>query len=263
MKPRPMGVFQFGIELLKTNDLDPIYVMLYHSPLSKNVLRKWLLAYWCFYSIETCNRIINYNDYWEGMRAAASSSDFKRGTERRHFRGNLAITSVEDLSRLSVSERFKPLETVESVSYLEVINQVMTWRGFGPWIAFKVADMLDRLGFCSIKFDYQAQSKVMLFDSPKEGAKRVTERYGGNSNQPEVWAVNKLSESLGRFKAPPDYQRPINIQEIETILCKWKSHTNGHYQLGEDLKTVRLALSNPKTEIERHLIKGCKLGGIW
>ena len=258
-----MGVYQFGSRLLKTNDLDPIYVMLYRSQLPRSVLRRWLLSYWCFYSIETCNRILDHKDYWKGMQEAAASSSFKRGTERRHFRGKLAISSVEFLKAKSVEDWFKPVESRHPISYSIVIDYIKTWRGFGPWIAFKVADMLDRLGFCQILFDYQAQSKIMMFDSPKEGAIRVTEKYNGDREHPEVWAVENLTKALSRFKAPPDYQRTINIQEIETILCKWKSYTNGHYQLGEDLNSIRLALSNPTTEIEKQLIKGCKLGGIW
>jgi hypothetical protein len=36
-----------------------------------------------------------------------------------------------------------------------------------------------------------------------------------------------------------DDRRPVSFLEIETILCKWKSHQNGHYPPGHDLMEIR------------------------
>lgn len=30
----------------------------------------------------------------------------------------------------------------------------------------------------------------------------------------------------------------MNIQEVETVLCKWKSHMNGHYPLWNDIREI-------------------------
>ena len=34
----------------------------------------------------------------------------------------------------------------------------------------------------------------------------------------------------------------MNIQEVETVLCKWKSHMNGHYPLWNDIHDVNTGL---------------------
>ena len=39
----------------------------------------------------------------------------------------------------------------------------------------------------------------------------------------------------------------MNVQEVETILCKWKSHMGGHYPLGNDLHEIREGMT-PWTE---------------
>ena len=37
---------------------------------------------------------------------------------------------------------------------------------------------------------------------------------------------------LLKSMAPPEYERAINMQEIETCLCKYHSYYHGHYKGG-------------------------------
>jgi hypothetical protein len=34
----------------------------------------------------------------------------------------------------------------------------------------------------------------------------------------------------------------VNVQEIETIFCKYKSYVKGHYHVGKDIHEIREAL---------------------
>ena len=36
--------------------------------------------------------------------------------------------------------------------------------------------------------------------------------------------------------------RRVNVQEVETIFCKYKSHLKGHYPVGKDSEEIRHAL---------------------
>ena len=45
-----------------------------------------------------------------------------------------------------------------------------------------------------------------------------------------------------RRKAPPFHDRPVGVQEVETIFCKWKSHVKGHYPLGKDTRELHHGL---------------------
>lgn len=58
--------------------------------------------------------------------------------------------------------------------------------------------------------------------------------------------VKHLGQALARFKAPPFNDRPLNFQEFETILCKWKSHQNGHYPIGKDIEEISHTLDQWK-----------------
>src|SRR5262245_44515214 len=106
------------------------------------------------------------------------------------------------------------------------MDYIQKWPQFGPWIAFKVADMLDRLDIVPIQFK---NSDVFLFKSPLQGAKLLWSEEGEPSLHSSKdfnsavgnWAVSRILSSLGHHDAPPRYERKINCQEAETILCKW------------------------------------------
>jgi hypothetical protein len=174
------------------------------------------------------------------MWEAAQSKDFPRGTERRHFRAGNAIDSIQYLEKIGVSKLFDFFEGEKTLNLKEVSEYVQSWAGFGPWIAFKVADMLERLGVCKVSF---SENEVMLYDSPREGALMVWDKYFNQesieSESSKIKTVTeKLLKGLSDLYAPPGKDRPLGIQEIETILCKWKSYMKGHYRLGEDIESI-------------------------
>jgi hypothetical protein len=115
---------------------------------------------------------------------------------------------------------------------------------FGPWISFKVADMVDRV--LGIHVDFTGDD-VFMFKDPTEAALRLWRLKAGlnESAQPKEPAkaisqvVAYLTDYFKECKAPPLYDRPVGLQEVETILCKWKSHENGHYPLNNDIDEIR------------------------
>lgn len=254
-----MNPITFGQRLLETNDIDPIYVVVYGAKLPKPELYRWLLAYWCFYHSGTASWITDQEDYWAAMKAAAASKEYPRCAERRHFRGEAAIKSVAWLSQHTVHGLFQPLRGEQSVGKL--MKYVQTWVGFGPWIAFKVADMVERLEIGKVQFDSGA---MFLFDSPKEGAERLAKQYKlkPNGSTIEERVVDWLITRFQGFKAPPRYERPVNSQEAETILCKWNSHMKGHYVVGEDIESLHKSLSWREGRTAKRLMTAGK-GRLW
>jgi len=118
---------------------------------------------------------------------------------------------------------------------------------FGPWIAFKVADMLEACLGWPVDF---AGSEVFMFDTPREAALMVwRDRFKLPARaRPRVLSVvleGVVAWLLDEFKgakAPPSFRRGLGLQEVETILCKWKSHVGGHYPLGNDTNEFRHGL---------------------
>lgn len=259
-----MSLFDFGRRLVETLDLDPVYVLVKHSGLAGLSLRKWLLSYWCFYHVGTACELSNRIGYWDGMEAAAATATYPRCTERRHFRGIAAIRSVAYLKEQGIDRLFKPLLN-GPISVSTAMAIVQQWVGFGPWIAFKVADMIERLGMVHVSFD---SASAFLFDSPREGARIAYERYGSPEGEPfdtvEEWAVESILDRLGDLLAPPGFDRPIGPQEAETILCKWKSHVRGRYHVGEDIDSCRKALERfPECPVSNRFLEAGRIGKLW
>lgn len=264
-----MSIYDFGRELIKTRDLDPVYVVLHEADWTIPKLCNWLLAYFCFYHCGTASWIAE-GPYWDRLHAAAASKDYPRASERRHFRGKAALLAVEEL----INSGQDPHNIIYRMTaggnppLDEIMERVKRLRGFGNWIAFKVADMLERLNLCSVqftKFDI-----YNIYDSPAEGAALMwqyhgaSQEYGGHDSV-EMWAYHSLmGSSIGRLKAPPRYERTINAQEVETILCKFKSHLNGHYEVGKDIAEVKHHLERFKeVPMAQELLAAGRKGELW
>lgn len=172
------------------------------------------------------------------MRRAAGSRDYPRSSERRHFRGDNARKSVEYLEGRGVEYLFDSLVRRNPTTARAMIELVQTWVGFGPWIAFKVADMLERLELRRVIF---CGVEALMFDSPRKGAELYCDYMGLETDNPCQMALDSLRSKLPLF-APPRHERLVNSQEIETVLCKWKSHCGGHYQVGDDIQHLKKAL---------------------
>ncbi|GAG15566.1 unnamed protein product, partial [marine sediment metagenome] len=68
-----LSIQDFGQGLLHSNDLDPVYVALYglinNHRWDKDQLKRWLVAYWCFYNCGFASYISEFigEQFWEEM----------------------------------------------------------------------------------------------------------------------------------------------------------------------------------------------------
>lgn len=273
-----LTIEQFGDELLRTGDLDPVYVALHEAELPGPQLYRLCLTYWCVYHLGVAAQLseLSGKRYWDKLEAVAVNASrpdgtkpWPRGAERRHFRGQQAIDAVAELRTryktpedavhgmlggASRNELWRP--TFQSVS-----DAVQTHRGFGPWIAFKIADMSERvLGFPTDFTDCQ----LGLYKDPRQGAALAcyerlvrpdvlpgqAEPFGARpwdwpisdelvKQEVDFWVTHWRKK---KAKAPPARDRLVNAQEIETIFCKYKSHRKGHYPSGKDTAELKHAL---------------------
>jgi hypothetical protein len=255
--------YEFGAGLLRTNDLDPVYVAVHRAGLPRGQLNRWLLAYWCFYHVGTAGWVAAQPGYWDALLAAARSKNYPRSSERRYYRGRAAETSVLWLRARGLGPLLLPI-LGRSWDAGPLTAHVKTWRGFGPWIAFKVADMVERLGLARVRFD---AATAMYLGSPAAGAALLWEREGRpcTGGRPvTAWAAGRVVEELAGYTAPPRHERPVGVQEAETVLCKWKSHLGGHYHVGKDVHEVRVALGRfPGCPVAARLLEGGREGGLW
>lgn len=312
-EPQQLSVYDFGKQLLATRDLDPVYVLLWEAWRERDGadwfhLKTWLLAYFCFYDMGTASYIAeglhqgvseNFSEYWSRFQAAAASADYPRAHERRHFRGKAAVKATEALYEVGVERWWQSIlgkayyDSNERLLLGPLMTNIQTYPQFGPWIAFKIADMIERLGLARVEFPTSAMS---FFDSPQEGAAALWIKEGGkantrppNHNNLEEWATERILTTLARrltssknkswgrpglspaktekitlVLAPPRYERAINAQEAETILCKWKSYLNGHYTIGEDVEACRKALLRfSRNRLSQRLLAAGRKVELW
>lgn len=268
-----LPIEDFGRQLITSGDLDPIYVMLVRAVeqglMSIPQLHRWLVAYWCFYHAGAAAYLcVNPGaQFWDDMRVAAENVQptplggrWPRGHERRHFRGKIAQDSLNYLMDRYGDEPEGMIEYITSghvlgesapqpIPFAQIAVKVQEHRGFGPWMGFKIADMVDRVLNVRVEFTNAA---VFMFKDPEKAAMMLWEQREGHAypagSRPKREAIlngvaGYLERTFSDMTAPPFADRFINIQEVETVLCKWKSHLNGHYPLNNDINEIRAGLT--------------------
>jgi hypothetical protein len=257
-----LGCVAFGKALVASRDLDPVYVAVHHAELPSDQRARLLVAYWCLYHLGAAARLSELKErvFWGELATAAENAHspflpkhaagrWPRGTERRHWRGAQAVASCQSvLEKAKCGREYRP--SAEHLvdwlgsgkTFAKVTQHVLQLRGFGPWIAFKVADMLERCAGYRVDF---VDCHLGFYDEPRKGAwlyanerKHKPFPYESMSLTMVGMMTHKLLGEVGRQFAPPDMRRKLNVQEAETIFCKWKSHLHGHYALGKDTREV-------------------------
>lgn len=243
----------FGRELIVSQDLDPIYVMLAESGIDDNLLKRWLLAYWCYYHAGVASKIAESKDFYKSMRQGIEDG-WPRGMERRYFYGRQARDTVQGLVNFGTPEQVVDTMTIHS-TFAGVSQAVQEFTGFGPWLAWKCADMSSCVLHYPVDF---SNSTLGIYKDPVQGAAFV---MFGDWKHPitdeELQQVVDMEiAEFSDLLAPPYYDRPIDIREVETCLCKAKSSNHGHYPMGNDTVHVRKALVD-WGDLAQELLRWC------
>lgn len=239
-----MSIYEFGRRLIETRDLDPVYVGLHGAGLPRDQLRRWLTAYWMFYHVGAASWLSEQEGdlYWTWMAHAAANDEavrpapvggrWPRAAERRHFRGPKCVKAVDWFSRSDPGRHVVELENLATQH--GVMTEVQSWPMHGPWIAFKAADMLERV----VGVPLQVEPDIgLVYSEPRKSLDMLAEET--RSTPEAVYAA--LRGHFKAFSAPPRYERLCGPLEVETILCRHKAHRGG-YWIGKDIKEVRHAL---------------------
>lgn len=234
---------RFGTALLNTLDLDPLYVLLAEAEpiLGEAKLKRWLLAYWCFYSADTASRIVEQRDFYSGMFTALQQN-WPHGRERRHFRGAAAAKALKYLVNFGSPEQVVDYMTQGS-DFQFVASRVQQFPLFGPWISWKVADMAERVLALPIDF---SDATLGIYRDPVQGAAYIKfhDKHHPITLEELDAVVEMVNAYFNQRTAPPYHDRIINIQEVETILCKYKAHCLWHYYPGMDIDEIAEGLEH-------------------
>jgi hypothetical protein len=259
------NIYDYGIALIESNDLDPLYVMLYEANLPRPTLSDYMLAYWCFYDTGTASWI-SEGPFWERLMGAGASKLFLRGGDRRHFRGDNATNAIRHLisKQQSPDEILGWLSSPQHTTLDLLMDKIQTLVGFGPTIAWKAADMLERFGYVTLSF--QDTDPRLMSDTPRAGASSLFSQEMGRGpvGDPCRWAHQRLIDRLGEYLAPPTYNRYLSVLETETILCKWKHYLSGSYIIGTGTQAQLKGLQRrPDSPLAHRLKDAGHSAGLW
>lgn len=231
----------FGAILIDTEDLDPVYCMAVRAGLDDDMLKRWLLAYWCYYHVGVASRIAEMppHMFYTGMwRAFAAKSP--RGMERRYFYGTSAFNTILGLEAAGSPESIVD-HMCDHAEFQGVFDAVVSYHGFGPWMGWKIADMAERVLRYPVDF---SDSDLGIYKDPVQGAAFIDfgDKYYPITMDELHSCVDRMVGEFKDFPAPPWNDRPSNEQEIETILCKYKAHCYGFYPIANDTIHMEKAL---------------------
>jgi hypothetical protein len=247
-----LPIKEFGDQLLAAGDLDPVYTALWDMHWEDpGQVKRWLLAYWSYYHCGVACYLSELKglEYWEMYMQAAENIEstpiggrWPRGKERRHFRGDVSVQTARSLT-VAYPDPEGFVDYCSKGRTLKLVSElVQDHPQFGPWIGFKVADMLERV--LAIPVEFKTDAAVRMFKDPYKSALMVWDSWYGTSGPSWNERVSQIAKELTSYYvdrgilAPPIKDRLINIQEVETVLCKWKSHCHGHYPVGNDIHEV-------------------------
>lgn len=270
---------KFGARLIKSQDLDPVYVMLANSKLSPDKIARYCLALLLYSHEGVAARLSSRASESFFDSAIKILPDCPRGGVRRHFRGKVAEDAMRTMQRVSnnrpewlVNYFFgaehdkKSRTTIGAIlPYKEVSDRVLSMPQMGKWAAFKMADMGDRL--LGHRVDFAGCEDQMQKPCIKGAAAILHDDADAKVMHRELCKLTaKMQKYFKSYDAPPFMNsasdRNVHLAEIETILCKYSKHYAGRYPIGKDVKVVYAELDG-YGKTARHLQAICKTIPAW
>ncbi len=243
----------FSMHLISSGDLDPDYIFINNVCESKGwgleEKAKWVAVKSIIYDSISELEFIIYNK---------SFDELKYGTERRKHKRNVESfwAAIEEKRKEhgSYLAFFESLPTDATLAMVE-LKKI---RGVGPWAAWKIIDLIN----CCLgkEFDFSNLDFRVAYEYPIRGLLLVSGEDENDHKNIEDELYNKIIEktisglgSVNTLLAPPRKERKINIQEIETCLCKYHSYYHNHYYLGHDIDRLHKRIEESNYEEIRRL----------
>jgi hypothetical protein len=265
-----LGLVAFGQHLFRSADLDPVYVALRGAGLRRWQLRRWLIAYWYFYDCGFACYASEQSgrDFWQLLSTAATNTEaspiggrWPRGRERRHFLGAKAVNAIRWLENRYGDQPEAMVDFIASGrrDINAVIKRATAHPMCGPWVGFKIADMVDAVLGERVEQDDLA---AFLYDTPRQSILLSYQHNviptPGNSDKFE-FAMAWLRDQMADCRIPHKPRSAPDWFSLETVWCKHLSHLHGHYPLFHDTVEITrgirpwLSVSLTAVEFSEHL----------
>jgi len=235
----------FSTQLIESQDLDPDYVLMKAiikvDNLSPADQLEWII-----------NKIFIYDTASElkYLIFGKAINTLKFGSERRKSKHD-AVRNIQ-LFKEGFNLQDLPKE------YTAAKNYLTGFPGVGDWAAWKFCDLLERVyGF---QMDFSQVDFRTAYIYPLRGLCRVNQLpddFAPKLKDDNIYN-HLMSYAWDQFPthltAPPGMDRKVNIQELETCLCKYHSFLSGHYSIGKDTFHLNLRFKEEELELPMNLL---------
>lgn len=229
----------FAEQLFRAEDADPMYYALQRADLDRATKLRFFVAWCTYYHPGVAAEAAQHSgqQFWDFLRSIYPSAP--RASERRHFRGQAGLKALDAWER----KYPQPEQMVEAhfgATYFECRQKLNSLEQFGDYFYWKFADVQERVFGIPCSFEGAASYAPKV---PREGARLIHPTRAIEAIFEEI--VQHLVPRL----APPAYDRPIGIQEAETVCCVYHQYVGGGYKFygHRTAKAVRRLSANPNT----------------
>lgn len=254
--PRWLNFMQAIVE---TGDIDPTYYAFrgIRSDIGDDRTKRMLVGMLMFYDIGVASQlseIADVEEFWKTVHAIYPTC--RRGSERRHFRGNNGLKSIASIQKYESPVAF--WDAMYDASYLGIKENFKNVSGFGDYFIWKYADYCDRV------FDDNVNMTGAIKYLPKEPREGsiIVAREMGLAKEDDFEATIEYCLDACRnigLMAPPAFNRKVGLLEIETCFCMYKHAVTGNDYVGHDIidkhNTLALIGSPLSKQMATHLPK--------
>ena len=212
-----------------SGDLDPMYDLMSKLPLEQREL--FALHFFMFYDAGEAAKAMygtDQNSFWEYVDDTYATT--RRGTERRHFRGDKGLEAIKNMRRHGTPSTF--WSKMYGISLREIAQNVTyRFRGnqIGPYFIWKAMDIFDRCLGMPVKLSMEEVLKFM----PDEPRKCAEVCWPGVKLEQ---VVDTVVGGIKHLPAPGVSGRNCHYSEAETVLCMIKGYfLTGSHTLGDDV----------------------------
>lgn len=232
-----MTYLQFGDRMMRLSDHDFSHVVMANAPWTQEETERVFLAYRWFMHVGTACWLASVADieqFWQ--RLESEYDTLPRKIDRHQTRGARGWQTINYARQISsepseILDVWYPTGSSFAYCYHELIK-VPDWGPSNVWHGYDMAERV--LRWRNLPGVTLKESEDYMYDYPWE----VLREYTDEEYPKSVDVARRMLDEFAYLPAPPFGDRSINMQELETILCRFRKYRKNRYEFGKDKATV-------------------------
>jgi hypothetical protein len=242
---------EFMLHMHSSRDLDPLYPVL--RKLQNNFNREqglWFsFLYVAWYNLPSAWAAFNMSTYPTELLPLWLDPKWPTGTERRANRGGKVAEHIQDYmlkiagSRSQYRWYTKDLvlddldQATKEINWYTLNERIQSLFMNGRWAGYKHCEVLAKVNGIPVLAPHMGHANS---SGPRQGLAMIYDCSELTGNDPGTIAV--LDEMSADLTFQLDQALPglnLEIEDVETILCNWKSLMKGKYYVGHDIDELQ------------------------